>query len=347
MNPKVAIIILNWNGWEDTVECLESVYQIKYPNYQIILVDNASQDDSLQKIREYCQGKLKPELKFFNYQSSNKPIKIREYTEEEINSSKDIQNEFKSNEELILIKNSYNHGFAKGNNIATIYALIKLKADYILLLNNDTIVDPDFLTELIRITQKDNKIGIVGSKLLNAYNPEIIDSTGHVIKWGRIVDRGHGEVDNGQYDDKKEIIGAMAASALYRSKMLEEIGLLDENYVTLCEDVDMSWRAHNNGWKSIFAPKSIVYHKRGRSITRKSIISKMTILSLKNTVKTVQLYASPSQKFLYTFVLLKEGIFVLMGRILGRNDINISVYVKLVISSYFNIIKGIILKKSN
>ena len=76
MIPHVSIIILNWNGWKDTVECLESLYQINYPNYDVILVDNNSEDDSLEKLREYCSGSFRPESKFFNYEASNKPIEL-------------------------------------------------------------------------------------------------------------------------------------------------------------------------------------------------------------------------------------------------------------------------------
>jgi len=65
MNPRVSIIILNWNGWEDTIECLESLYQITYPNYDVIIVDNGSEDESLEMIRKYCQGKIRVESKFF------------------------------------------------------------------------------------------------------------------------------------------------------------------------------------------------------------------------------------------------------------------------------------------
>ena len=83
MYPLVSVIILNWNGWKDTLECLESLYQIKYPNYKVILVDNYSQDQSLKKIRQYCRGQIPVETKFFKYQKHNKPIKIREITNQE------------------------------------------------------------------------------------------------------------------------------------------------------------------------------------------------------------------------------------------------------------------------
>ena len=85
MLPRVVIIILNWNGWADTIECLESLYKIEYSNYNLILVDNASNDDSIEKIKEYCSGKLMPKSSYFKYTDKNKPISVKEIDYNEIN----------------------------------------------------------------------------------------------------------------------------------------------------------------------------------------------------------------------------------------------------------------------
>jgi len=83
MSEKVGIIILNWNKWEDTIECLESVYRIDYPDYEVIVVDNDSKNNSVEKIKEYGEGKIKIESKFFKYNHENKPVKFFEITKEE------------------------------------------------------------------------------------------------------------------------------------------------------------------------------------------------------------------------------------------------------------------------
>ena len=170
--PPVTIIILNWNNWRDTVECLESVFQIDYPNYHVILVDNGSTDDSIQKIREYCEGSLSVKSMFFEYKQNNKPIKLLEideksledveFTEEAIKNIMDLE----PNRRLILIKNEKNYGFAEGNNIGIKFALKYLKPAYILLLNNDVVVEKNFLTELVNVFSIDPKIGIAGSLIL-------------------------------------------------------------------------------------------------------------------------------------------------------------------------------------
>ena len=122
MNSNVSIIILNWNGWKDTIECLESLYQITYPNseaffvntlpqrdakgrYDVIVVDNGSMDESIEKIKEYCEGEIGVESKFFEYSGGNKPIKIIEYRRKEAEAGggkeKEIAN-LPSNRKLII-----------------------------------------------------------------------------------------------------------------------------------------------------------------------------------------------------------------------------------------------------
>jgi len=346
MIPRVTVIILNWNGWLDTVECLESLYQVVYPCFDVVVVDNASGDDSVARIREYCQGDLVVDSPFFTYNSENKPLKITELDEDHIkpHNGEDILSGPSGGtkrvlNQLILIRNHDNHGFAVGNNIAIEFALAELDPDYILLLNNDTVVHPQFLNEIINMTG--DRIGIVGPKLLNFDDPHIIDSAGHVISWGRIVDLGHGEVDEGQYDQEVNIIGAMAAAALYKKEMLLDIGLLDSSYITLGEDADLSWRAHNRGWRAVLAPEALVYHKRGRSITKKSVLPGMTLLSTKNTTRYVVKNGNNIHKFLYLFILLKEGLFVMGGSILGKNDVDTHKYFHILLNSYYLIFKSI------
>ncbi len=141
MNPKVSIIILNWNSWEDTIECLESLNQINYDNYDIILIDNGSSDNSIEKIKEYCNANIKVESNFVKYNHYNKPIKFVYYREKENNQLEIIgngSNELNSNKNLIIIENRKNYGFTKGNNIGMEYSKNFFNPKYYLLLNNDT-----------------------------------------------------------------------------------------------------------------------------------------------------------------------------------------------------------------
>ena len=132
----------------------------------------------------------------------------------------------------------------------------------------------------------------------------------------------------------------MAACALYKCEMLRAIGLLDTSYVTLGEDADLSWRAYNHGWNAVYTPKAVVYHKRGQTITRKSVLPEMTILSLKNTVKYVTRYGNRRNKISFLFLMTKEGLFVLAGGLLGKNETNKSEYFNLLMKSYLKILKS-------
>lgn len=164
--PRVAVIILNWNGWQDTIECLESLYRIDYPCYDVILVDNCSVDESVEIIRGYCEGRIKVNSAFFEHSWENKPIRLVECTREEaeLGVAKSIGS-ISPSRRLILIRNERNFGFAEGNNIAIRYCLKVLKPEYVVLLNNDTVVDVRFLSELVAMAEQDESIGVLGPKI--------------------------------------------------------------------------------------------------------------------------------------------------------------------------------------
>lgn len=257
-NPKVAIIILNWNGWKDTIECLESVYQINYSDYDIVLVDNNSTDESIKKIKSYADGKLEVESKFFNYNPNNKPIEISIFDEKPIP---------KTNKQTILIENKINYGFAEGNNIGINFALNYLKSDYILLLNNDTVVDKDFLKYLIDEGEKDEKIGLLGPKMYNYDYPNKIWCAGSKINWkfARGVHIGINEEDNGQYDKKIYVDYINGSAILIKKEVIKNIGLLDKQFFLYFEESDLAIRASKRGYKSLYVPYAKIWHKISKS----------------------------------------------------------------------------------
>jgi GT2 family glycosyltransferase len=266
MYPNISVIILNWNGWKDTLECLESLYQIDYPNYNVIVVDNHSLDDSIQKIKEYCQGKLKAKSKW-SKSGVNKPINMFEYFKDE---TKDLNNLFEtlnSYEKLILIKNDQNYGFAEGNNIGMRFVLKNLDSDYLLLLNNDTVVEKSFLSKLVELSESDERIGVCGPKILYYNQPEVINSAGGKMLWhmGLGINIGIGETDEGQYEDISETESLLGACLLIKSDVIRKCGLLDNQFFLLLEETDFCIRAKKAGYKILFNPKSVIYHKEGIS----------------------------------------------------------------------------------
>lgn len=225
-NPQVTVIIVNWNGWEDTIECLESLFQINYPKYQIIVVDNHSQDDSVKRIKEYAKKR-----------------------------------------KLIIILNDENYGFAEGNNIGIKYAQENFNPDYILLLNNDTVVDKDFLNELVNAGENDDTIGILGPKIYFYDAPNVIWSAGCKISWklARGIQIGSGELDQGQYDEQKEVEYVSGSAFLIKTNAIKKIGLMDKNYFLYFEESDWTLRANQAGYKSLYVPSAKIWHKISRS----------------------------------------------------------------------------------
>ena len=232
--PKVFIVILNWNGLEDTLACLESLRHLDYLNYEVIVVDNDSADGSEEVLRQrYPQH--------------------------------------------IIIQSGANLGFAGGTNVGLRYAL-EHGADYAWLLNNDTLVEPDALTELVRRMQAKPGAGLCGSTLVYHHDRDKIQayagatynkwlSTSHHI--GQDAPRYQARHQEGQEVDvqavEEKLDYLVGASCLASRPLLEEVGLMSEDYFLYYEEVDWATRAKGR-YMLAFAPKSIVYHKEGGSI---------------------------------------------------------------------------------
>ncbi len=218
--PKVAIIIVNWNGLKDTHECLDTVKKISYSNYEVVVVDNGSEKydaDILEKI-------------------------------------------FK--DEIIIIRSRENLGFAGGNNIGMRYALER-GAEYILLLNNDTAVDKNFLSEMVDAASADKNIGMVGPKIYFYSDLNRIWFAGgkinRLLTKGEMV--GYGQIDKGQYDTAKETDFITGCCLLVKKQVIEKIGFLPEEYFLYYEDTDWCLNARRNGFKCVYAPKAEIWHK--------------------------------------------------------------------------------------
>jgi len=228
--PKVSIITLNWNGLEDTTECLESLQRINYPNYEVIVVDNGSEGNDAQVLEE----------RFGDY--------------------------------IHLIREDRNYGCAGGANIGMKYVLNNSNSDYLLLLDNDTVVDPDFLTEMVKVAEADPAILIAGAKIYYYDKPdrlqylggkidlwkEITAVTSSIIR-ERILRRK--DIDAGQHDSIKEVDHVCFWCALFRRRSPESIGLLDETHFHGFEDVDYCLKVKKAGSKTVYVPKAKVWHK--------------------------------------------------------------------------------------
>jgi GT2 family glycosyltransferase len=223
-NKLVYVIILNWNGWNDTVECVESCLKLTYSSFRILIVDNGSTDDSESLLRERF-----PHIE--------------------------------------LIQTGSNLGFAGGNNSGIRYALDH-SADYVWLLNNDTVVAPDALTALVTAAQREPKAGMLGSKIYYFDEPGRLWFAGGWINYriGRTGHIGSGETDSGQYDAVREVDYLTGCSLLVSRDVCNAVGLMDERFFLLFEEVDWNERTRRCGRKIVFVPSSVVRHKVSRSL---------------------------------------------------------------------------------
>jgi len=172
-----------------------------------------------------------------------------------------------------LLESKQNLGFAGGMNLG----IKQSSSELILLLNNDVVLEPGFLSAMIEAIESDRRIGSVSGKIFKMARRQerIIDTTGHVIFRNRLfTDRGDDEPDTGQYDEVEEVFGACAGAGLYRREMLEDTKIgeeyFDESFFMFLEDTDLNWRAQLRGWKCLYTPKAIAWHWRGGTAVRRS-----------------------------------------------------------------------------
>ena len=316
--PGVTIIILNWNGWKDTIECLESLYQITYPDYDVIIVDNGSEDESVQKIREYCEGKIEAESKFFEYSSENKLIKIIEYTKEGAEAGGGKEQEIMdlpSNGKMIIIKNEENYGFAEGNNIGMRYALKASNPDYVLLLNNDTVVDKEFLGELVKVAESDEQIGIVGPKIYYYDEPRMLWATGDQKSMGKIDDKDR------RYNDVKKVKFVVGCAFFVKASVIDKVGLLDPDLFLYGEENDYCMRVQKAGYELYFSPSSIIWHKsslQGDLLKPYQIYysSRNSIILRRKNCPAINFYV-----FMFKYLLIYKSFHILLILKSGRYDL--------------------------
>lgn len=261
MAPQVSIIILNFNGWKDTVECLESVYNLDYPNFYIIVVDNGSEDDSLSYIKDYLRGDMPIKSSFFEYDSKNKPLSFEEFEED--------SNLPYKNSKLTLIKNHVNKGFAEGNNIGIRFALENQNPEYVLLLNNDTVVEENLLKNLIQAGESNSKIGVVGPKVYSYENPHILGVSGGYINFylGRVNYPGYKEEDHGQLDQEEFFDYISGCALMIKKETIAKVGLLNPYYFLYFEDVEYCLRIQKKGFKIVLATSAMIWHKTSETST--------------------------------------------------------------------------------
>lgn len=162
-----------------------------------------------------------------------------------------------------VIENSKNHGFCEANNQGIAVA----HGEFVALLNNDAVAEPQWLSSLLRAFSSGPHVGMAASKIVNYEDPRIIDKAGHLIyPDGQNRGRGSGEVDTGQFDRVEEVLWPDGCAAMYRRAMLDEIGAFDEDLFAYGDDAELGLRARIAGWRCLYIPTAVVRHRRGATL---------------------------------------------------------------------------------
>lgn len=280
-NPKVSVIIVNWNRKDDTIDCLKSLRRISTYGYElsVIVVDNGSTDGSIEALNKITNFAFR------------------------------------------LIPLSENTGFVGGNNIG-IKAAMEDGADYVLLLNNDTLVDRYLIRELLKSAERSKEAGVLVPKIYFAPGFEfhkdrypksllgkVIWFAGGVIDWSNVYASNFGvdEIDRGQFDNEREIDFATGCAMFIKRKVISKVGLLDERYFAYLEDAEYCQRVNKAGWKVIYVPTGYLWHKVSQ--TSKSGGDLNDYFLTRNRMLFGLKYASARTKF----ALIRESIRLLLS----------------------------------
>lgn len=229
---KVSLNIVTWNSIRDLPDCLRSIEQQTYRQFSVLLIDNGSQDGVAEFLR------------------ANHP-------------------------HIRFIQNSRNLGYARAHN----QGIEISRSEYVVVMNPDVVLTPTFLEQLVDAIDERPALGSASGKLLRLGEgilpsvPPIIDSAGLAISRSRrVVNRGEGEPDRGQYDQMEEVFGFSGALCALRRAALRDVALtlpgraraeyFDEDFFAYKEDIDLAWRMLLRGWHHLFVPQAVGYHRR-------------------------------------------------------------------------------------
>lgn len=251
---KTYIILLNWNGWKDTVECLESVFLSTGVTYSVVVCDNDSQDGSITQLSNWAATRFTPDewTQLSRIEAENAALSM-------------------SGKRLILIQNGANLGFAGGNNTGVRLAMQDPNCAYVWLLNNDTVIAPDALSHAVSRMAADKHIGLCGSTLIYYHERDKVQAYGGA-NYSPLSGRSRhvgafshpSTVPTSPEAIEKSLSYIVGAAMLASRAFIEQIGLMQEDYFLYFEEADWATRGKDK-FRLGYAPLSLVYHKEGAS----------------------------------------------------------------------------------
>ncbi|MNC12605.1 Poly-beta-1,6-N-acetyl-D-glucosamine synthase [compost metagenome] len=302
-NKTVSVHIVTYNSADDIMDCLTAVYAQNYPVEQIVVVDNASADGCAGKVRAF---------------SDTFAAKAHSAQQQEALAEGTLKSEGPV-PSLTLLGNHTNTGFAPAHN----QAIAATNTDYVLVLNPDLTLEPDYISRLIARMEADPRIGSATGKLLLKADHSLVDSTGlRMNRARRAFDRGAGELAV-QWPESGIVFGVSGAAAMYSRRMIEDISVngefFDADFFAYKEDVDVAWRAELFGWLAYYDAEAVGYHERGWKtsgrdskpmfIRRISYINRYKMIYKNEPVRSLfstLLYSLPYEVAAHGYMLLKE-----------------------------------------
>jgi GT2 family glycosyltransferase len=267
MSSKVSVIIVNYNGEKILEECLDSILNQTYKNFEVILVDNDSNDKSVEIVKNKYP-------------------------------------------EVILIEEKYNHGFAGGNNIG----YEKSTGEIIILLNNDTRVDKDYIEKFIKVFEDFPNCGIAQSKIVLDSEPDLLDCAGSY--WSGYTMLYHygylKKADNAEFNKPYKVFIVKGASMITKRSVIEKIGLFHSDFWHYFEEGDFCHRSINAGYDNYYYPATTCYHKCGHS---RIMLNKEDLILFSNTKNRIQSYLLNFRFPDVLFVMFKH--FLILQGVIG------------------------------
>ena len=303
----IGIIVLNWNGWKDTVELLRSLIKIVCNNLlcYIVLIDNGSNDSSVPKLVEWFR---------------KNSVSVLIITEEEAKSCSNINLNLYN---IIFILNHRNYGYAGGMNRGIIFAKNCLKADYVVLLNNDTIVDKNFVAEMYKVFKHPKigqKIAVVGPEVFNYYTTTAVPIEQYVlpIPLTSILIKFFDNIAVTEKHLSKEqplIVNRLDGSCyMVKTKVFDEIGLLNEDFFTYWEDTDFFMRIKKHGYFIGLVPKSVIKHKIGAiNMSLKKVSARASYYFGRNAIHFINLHYKGLAKTALLFIFILTSIYIFLA----------------------------------
>ena len=272
--PQVYVIVVNYNGWRDTIECLESVLRSDYPALRVIVCDNASTDDSVAAMRGWARGEVAVETSSprapLRADPVVKPVRLIECTAEQL-----VTAGAGSDDEsgVLLVHTGGNLGFAGANNVALRHVLARGAGAYALLFNNDAVIAPDAITAMVDRAERTTACGAIGATVLRYFHPDRIETLG-----GGRISRLTGMVswvaaDKDRHTSRPESVAidyVMGCCLLAPYAAIQRVGLMGEQYFLYGEDADWCLRMKSSGLAVGYCAAAEIWHKGGASVAHRS-----------------------------------------------------------------------------